>query len=139
MACSGNLMSDIIGRLRPVDTDSRRFLRQSQLATLALGVFALLLASTMTNVLDLMLYSYAFMVSGLLVPIIGALFWRRASSTGALAAMLLGGSTTVALELLPVSLPFGLDGNVFGIAVSAAVFVALSLLLPDRTGATEGS
>jgi len=79
-----------------------------------------------------MLYSYAFMVSGLLVPIIGALFWRRSSNAGALWAMLVGGGTTVTLELLPIRLPLGLDGNVFGIAASAVTFVAMSYLVPGE-------
>ncbi len=139
MASSGNVVSDIVGRLRRVDPDSRGFLRLSQLATLALGVLALLLAASMTNVLDLMLYSYAFMVSGLLVPIIGALFWSRGSSAGAIGAMVLGGATTVVLELAPWPLPLGLDGNVFGITVSAVAYVALSLLRPSGPGASAGT
>jgi len=134
MACSGNLVTDIVGRLRRIDVESTNFLRMSQGATLALGVFALLLAASMTNVLDLMLYSYAFMVSGLLVPVIGALFWRRSTPAGAMAAMILGGGTTVALELLTDRLPLGLDGNVFGIAVSAVAFVAVSLLANGTNG-----
>lgn len=135
MASSGNVVSDIIGRFRRVDPDSRGFLRLSQLATLVLGVLALLLAASMTNVLDLMLYSYAFMVSGLLVPIIGVLFWSRGSNAGALGAMVLGGGTTVALELARWPLPLGLDGNVFGITVSAVAYVALSLLRPSGRAA----
>ena len=114
-------------------------LRLSQLATLGLGVASLLLAATMTNVLELMLYSYAFMVSGLFVPIIGGLFWRRASAAGALGAMVLGGGTTVVLELLPGRLPLGLDGNVFGITVSAVAFVVLSLALPTRAAPAAGA
>jgi SSS family solute:Na+ symporter len=132
MASSGNVVSDIIGRFRPMNPDSPRFLRVSQLATLILGAFSLLLAMTMTNVLDLMLYSYAFMVSGLLVPIIGALFWSRATSAGAMAAMILGGGTTVVLEVAGSQLPLGLDGNVFGITVSAVAFIGLSLVLGGR-------
>jgi SSS family solute:Na+ symporter len=34
----------------------------------------------MQNVLELMLYSYAFMVSGLFVPVIGALFGKKSST-----------------------------------------------------------
>jgi len=130
MACSGNVVNDILGHFRGANRRRERSLRLSQLTTLGLGILALLLASSMTNVLNLMLYSYAFMVSGLLVPIIGALFWRRSSNAGALWAMLVGGGTTVVLELLPVRLPLGLDGNVFGIAASAVAFVALSYLVP---------
>lgn len=132
MAASGNVVSDIIGYFKDVDHDSDTFLRFSQVTTLVIGAGALLVATTMTNVLDLMLYSYAFMVSGLFVPIIGALYWEKSSSAGAIAAMILGGATTVGLELWLESLPAGLDANVFGIGVSALVFITVSLLFPDE-------
>lgn len=132
MAASGNVVSDIIGNLKDVDHHSDTFLRFSQITTLVIGGLALLLATTMTNVLDLMLYSYAFMVSGLFVPIIGALYWDKSSSTGAITAMIFGGATTVSLELFVENLPAGLDANVFGITVSAVMFVATSLAFPDK-------
>ena len=141
MACSGNVVADIIGHFRPADRESKRFLRFSQWATLILGILAMLLAATMTNVLQLMLYSYAFMVSGLLVPMIGALFWRRSSNAGAFSAMVVGGATTVVLESLVSQLPLGLDGNVFGIAASAVTFVVVSYLVPgapNLAGQTAG-
>jgi SSS family solute:Na+ symporter len=72
------------------------------------------------------------MVSGLFVPIIGALYWDKSSSVGAIAAMIFGGSTTVGLGLLMESLPAGLDANVFGISVSAVIFVVVSLAFPDQ-------
>ena len=131
MAASGNVVSDIIGYFKDIDHDSDTFLRFSQITTLVIGTFALLIATTMTNVLDLMLYSYAFMVSGLFVPIIGALYWEKSSGIGAIAAMIFGGSTTVSLEVFMENLPAGLDANVFGITVSAIVFIAVSLAFPD--------
>lgn len=132
MAASGNVVSDIIGYFKDVDHESDTFLRFSQITTLIIGTLALLLATTMTNVLNLMLYSYAFMVSGLFVPIIGALYWEKSSSIGAIAAMVLGGSTTVSLELFVENLPAGLDANVFGITASAVTFVIISLAYPDE-------
>lgn len=137
MAASGNVVSDIIGYFKEIDHDSARFLRFSQIMTLAIGIAALLIATTMTNVLNLMLYSYAFMVSGLFVPIIGALYWQKSSNTGAMAAMILGGGTTVFLELFIQQLPAGLDANVFGIAVSAVAFIMLSLAFPDKQKKTR--
>ena len=132
MAASGNVVSDIIGYFKEVDHDSDTFLRFSQITTLVIGVVALLIATTMNNVLQLMLKSYAFMVSGLFVPIIGALFWKKSSSVGAIAAMILGGATTVSLGIFMDELPAGLDANVFGIATSLVVFVGLSLAFPDE-------
>ncbi len=127
MAASGNVVTDILGRF----TRKKNVLRISQIVTFIIGALALLLAMQMRNVLELMLLSYAFMVSGLFVPVIGALYWRRSTATGAFWAMLLGGSTTTALVLSEYDLPFGLDANVAGISVSAIVFVGLSLLTFD--------
>jgi SSS family solute:Na+ symporter len=107
-------------------------LQISQIVTLAVGVFAILLASQMQNVLELMLYSYAFMVSGLFVPVLGALFWEKSNSIAAFWSMLLGGSTTIGLILsnnkLPLNyaLPAHLDANIFGISVSLLTFIVLS-------------
>ncbi len=131
MAASGNLVTDIMGPLFGFRKEGVKQLRLSQLVTLVIGVLALLIASGMQNVLELMLYSYAFMVSGLLVPVIGALFWRRSSPLAALWAMLLGGGSTLLLILLDHRLPLGLDPNVYGIAVSATTFTAISFIHPS--------
>ena len=135
MAASGNVVSDIIGYFTEVDHESDTFLRFSQITTLMIGGAALVISLKMTNVLELMLYSYAFMVSGLFVPIVGAFYWDQSSSVGALGAMILGGATTVTLEVLVDKLPAGLDANVFGITVSAIAFIALSLAFPERKAA----
>lgn len=105
MASSGNIVTDVISHFRKIDPDAPSTLRLSQLITLLVGAFALWLATMMTNVLDLMLYSYAFMVSGLFVPLLGALFWRRKSSIAAFWAMLMGGVITVLLQVSIMSGP----------------------------------
>ncbi len=121
MAASGNLITDVLNFFRK--GERKNPIRQSQLITLAIGVVAIGLATVMQSVLDLMLYSYAFMVSGLLVPVIGTLVCKKPSPTAALAAMILGGSTTLALILSGVNLPFKLDANFYGITVSAVTFI----------------
>ena len=135
MAASGNVVTDVIGHFRPLEERPKTFLRASQGTTLALGVLALVLASLMTSVLDLMLYSYAFMVSGLLVPLLAAIFGDSRSGAAALAAMLVGGAVTIGLGLAFEALPLGLDANVFGIAASALSFAAVAGM-ERRRGAT---
>ncbi|MEX0823765.1 MAG: sodium:solute symporter family protein [Balneolaceae bacterium] len=132
MASSGNVVTDIIGRFTPFDPDSPKFVRISQVVTLVIGAFALILAASMTNVLNLMLDSYAFMVSGLFVPVIGALFWKNSTPAGAMTAMIVGGSTTIFLRYSEISLPFELDPNVFGITASAISFIIVSLLTEKK-------
>lgn len=70
-----------------------------------------------------MLYSYAFMVSGLLVPVLGTLIFKKPNPLAALLAMVLGGTTTLVLILLDFKLPLGLDANFFGISISAITFL----------------
>ena len=77
-------------------------IRLSQIITLILGTFAVLLAARMTNVLDLMLYSYAFMVSGLFIPVLGALYLKRRAPLAAFVSMILGGGTTIILIILGI-------------------------------------
>jgi SSS family solute:Na+ symporter len=127
MAASGNVTTDILDRIFPRDRGEKATLRVSQIVTLVIGVLALLLATLMQNVLELMLLSYAFMVSGLFVPVIGALFWERSTPQAAFWAMLLGGGTTTGLVIADLPLPFGLDANIFGITVSALTLIAVSL------------
>jgi SSS family solute:Na+ symporter len=86
----------------------------------------------MQNVLELMLLSYAFMVSGLFVPLLGALFWKKGTSEAAFWAMLLGGGTTTFLVLSNIKLPWGLDANIGGILLSAIVFISLSYIFPKE-------
>ncbi|WP_299453644.1 sodium:solute symporter [uncultured Microscilla sp.] len=128
MAASGNVVTDILGRF--FNFSDQKMLRVSQLATLAIGALALFLATFIQNVLSLMLYSYSFMVSGLFVPLLGALYWRKSHPTAAIWAMLLGGITTVILSILVsgkyFSLPLGLDANIFGISMSLITFITLS-------------
>ncbi|KUG24896.1 putative sodium-solute symporter [hydrocarbon metagenome] len=139
MAASGNFVTDILDRFINISGNHKRFLRTSQIMTLVLGVFALLLATNMQNVLELMLYSYAFMVSGLFVPVIGAFYWKRSSSIAAFWAMLLGGGTTITLIVASVKLPFNLDANIFGITMSLLVFVVLSYIFPSKEFIVKGN
>lgn len=123
MAASGNFTTDIL----KLSSKNPKGIKYSQLATLAIGILAIILATMMQNVLDLMLYSYAFMVSGLFVPILGTMFLKNPSSKAALYSMLFGGGTTLFLILSKMHLPFGLDANIFGISLSAIVFMYIQL------------
>ncbi|MFP4664956.1 MAG: sodium:solute symporter [Bacteroidales bacterium] len=131
MAASGNLLSDIGMKLFKVDLKGKKLLRASQLVTLLIGVLAILIALNLQNVLELMLYSYAFMVSGLFIPVLVALIYKKPNASAAIVAMLGGGSMTVALTFFE-KLPFGLDANVFGLIFSAILYFSLHYILKSK-------
>jgi len=131
IASSANWVNDIIDQFGP-RLSTRGFMRLSQGVTLVVGILALLLASAFDTVLDLILHAYAFMVSGLLVPTLGAYFWKRSRSEGALTSMAGGGGLTLYLTFAETSLPWGLDPSLFGIALSLVLFVGVSLLCSGK-------
>lgn len=123
MAASGNFKTDILAFFKAEKEGSH--VRSSQIITLVIGVLAIFLATMMQSVLDLMLYSYAFMVSGLLIPVLGTLIYKKPSARAAMFSMILGGGLTLFLIILDKPLPMGLDPNFYGICVAAISFVLL--------------
>lgn len=130
MASSGNIITDILKKFFNITI--RKELKLSQLITLLTGLGAVLVAGFMTNVLELMLMSYAFLVSGLFIPLVGALYWRKASATGAMAAMITGGVVTSILMTFGSTLPFDLDANIFGLTSAFFVFIIMSYVFPKQ-------
>jgi SSS family solute:Na+ symporter len=127
MAASGSFVADLL-KLK----GEKNILRFSQLTTLGLGVVSIILASVFTNVLTIMLYSYSFMVSGLLIPLLAALFFNKRHPIAAVASMIIGGSVTIGLSLQSaITMPFNLDHNIGGILASLLVFAGVSLV--DRS------
>ncbi len=144
VAASGNMTTDIIEKLFNIDTDKISMIRLSQIVTLGLGILAFLLAAVFDTVLQIMLYSYAFMISALLVPIIGGLYWKKSTNSGAWWSMLTGGVLTLGLTLLSdedlpfevpvqITMPYGLDPIIYGITASALVFIVVSLYQNSKT------
>jgi SSS family solute:Na+ symporter len=125
------MLTDILLKFFPGLESHPRVLIFTQVLTLLLGSLAIFLAANMQNVLELMLYSYAFMVSGLFVPLMAAMFFRQTNWLAALASMISGGSTTIILTSIDAKLPFGLDANIFGISMSLLIFILISLFFKN--------
>ena len=59
--------------------------------------------------------------------IIGAFFWKRGTSAGVLSSVIVGGLVVLALEFTTYK-PFGLGSGVWGLVVSAVLFIGVSLM-----------
>ena len=95
---ASGLVRDLYQRfLRPGASD-RELARASYAATIGVGVVVMVAALRPPEFLQLIIvFASAGMASAFLVPAAMGAFWRRASAPGALAAMLTGSGTTVAL------------------------------------------
>ena len=117
MAASGNVITDILKK-----HNHGKIMLFSQLTTLLLGIMALYISLKVPNVLQLMLHSYSFMVSGLFIPVLAGIFLKNRSTSGAFWSMIIGGGTTLFLIISGWELPLDLDANIFGITIAAFVY-----------------
>lgn len=110
------------------------YARLAVAVSLVLGVGVALKAR---GILDtIIIFNYPYMGS-MLVPLLGGLLWSRATTTGAFAAMFVGGTIGVAAFAAGVPGPFQGAFNIdlallIAFAVSAVVFVAVSLATSSR-------
>lgn len=106
----------------------------SRLATLLVGVAVLVISVIVSDVVGALTVAYNLLVGALFVPIIGALFWKRATGVGALASMLVGGVVVVGLMVSQ-----GLLANspiYVGLLTSLITFVVVSLFTPQTSPET---
>ena len=126
MAASGNFVGDLAARLFPRVRSDRAQMRLSMAVTAAVGVLAVLLASSYRSVLDAILYAYAFMVSGLLVPTLGVFYIRRGGGAAAMASMLVGGGAALTLILGGWELPLGLDAACCALPLALLTYLGVA-------------
>ncbi len=121
--------------LRP-DASEQTLVRVARIATLVLGVLGIALAYLVPNVLDLMLYAYTFGAAGLFFPMLGLLFWPRATAKGAFWSMLGGGGSAVAWAL--AGEPFGVQASYAGWVIGLPLLVVVSLLTEHSADENPG-
>jgi solute:Na+ symporter, SSS family len=117
---------DVYPRAEP-GTGDRRELLVGKVVILMVIAAASAFASLRLDLISLLSVASS---AGLLVivpTIVGAFFWRRATAAGALASVIGGTATVLALALTGARL-FGLPGPVVSLAVATGLFVAVSLV-----------
>ena len=100
--------------------------RLSRIFTLIVGTAVLVISLLVKDVVGALTVAYDLLSGALFVPIVGALFWRRATGAGALASMVAGGIVVVVLMLTRGLLSN--DPIIYGMLVSLLAFVGVSLL-----------
>ena len=147
-ACGSVAVEDGIRPFAPGLTDyQQRFLMR--LLIVAAGALAYFFAITGAQSLVVLLLTAYGIIAQLLPPIIAAMYWRRATTAGAIAGLLAGSATAVFFYLYPGLAPLDLHEGILGILVHLPVLVIVSLLTPAQasdhseafvgTGAEVGS
>ncbi|MBJ9978288.1 sodium:solute symporter [Pseudomonas sp. S75] len=123
LAASTTLTEDLLPRLRGGKQSS---LGLNRLFTLLTGLLMLGIALVVDDVIAALTLAYNLLVGGMLIPLIGAIFWKRATTSGALASMSLGFATALLFMFRD-----GLEANspiYYSLAVGLVSFIVVSLM-----------
>jgi SSS family solute:Na+ symporter len=138
IGCSTVTSTDLLGVLwRRPGWQRLSAVTQNRLTTLVLGLLAIGIATAVNDVVGALTVAYNLLVGGLLVAIVGALFWRRGTTQGAVASIAAGSVVAVAAMVVE-----GLEANgpiFYGLAASLVVYVVVSLLTPPTRDDLLGS
>lgn len=118
------LRKDVYARETPEEKDKRR-MRTTRITMVFVGLFAMLVAVALQDVLVALDVSYAVLSGALFFPIILALFWKKATPHAAIIAIL-GGSLAVFGGMAIFGLT-AIEPIAIGLVVSAVLMVAVSL------------
>ncbi|MFC5695688.1 sodium:solute symporter [Pseudomonas sp. GCM10022186] len=123
LAASTTISEDLLPKLRGGKESS---LGMSRMLTLLTGLVVLVIALIVNDVLGALTLAYNLLVGGMLIPLLGAIYWKRATTAGAIASMGLGCITALVFMFTD-----GLEANTpiyYSLAVGLASFVVVSLL-----------
>jgi solute:Na+ symporter, SSS family len=127
-----SLSQDLYKRfLRPA-ADDRRVLLVARLASLAGGAGAVVLALLLETVQSALAIFYALLGVSLLMPVVGGLFLGRARAPEALASIVAGNLTLLAVRFGPPRLLASTDPTVAGLMASAVAFAVIYALRRRR-------
>ncbi|MDH4607209.1 sodium:solute symporter [Pseudomonas sp. BN102] len=131
LAASTTISEDLLPKLRGGKEST---LGMSRLFTLLTGIAVLVIALIVNDVLGALTLAYNLLVGGMLIPLLGAIYWKRATTAGAIASMSLGCITALVFMFTD-----GLEANTpiyYSLAVGLVSFVVVSLLSrrPEAAG-----
>lgn len=116
-------------------TDTKSQMRYSKIATIGVTLVALFIALRIRSILDVSWIASDIITTGIFVPLVLGFFWRRGTSTGAVASMVSGGIYCGynLLISLGISLPTLWESQstaqvLIGIGLSLVVYIGTSLL-----------
>ena len=132
LASVGNLVNDIYQKYINPGASDNRVLHISRITTIVIGASSIIIAMAVPKVLDSILLAYSFMVSGLFVPTLAGLLWKRVSSIAAFLSMLGGGFSALLLNVVPSINPLD-EPILVALPLSAAILVLATIAWPDNS------
>lgn len=124
-ASASVVVEDGVNRFIPLDERTQRALMRVLVVIIGAAAYALALDPG-SSLVQLLASAYGI-VSQLAPPVVAGLYWRRATTAGVAAGLVVGWSTAAFFFLNPALKPFGMHEGILALLVHVPVLVAVSL------------
>lgn len=139
LAIANALSHDLYGKILDPKASTTKRLIVARILLVAVGIFAAWIASQrLTGILGGVIWAFSFAASGLFVPLVLGVWWKRANKQGALAGIISGFlSGSIYLYYLkgmggtPILSLDHLRFGIVGMFVCAITMVVVSLMTPE--------
>jgi len=137
LSAASNIAFDLFARFGGDRIGDRGTLIVQRTSVVAIALVAIGLGLYFPTVLDLQMYSYTIYGAAMTPAVFAVLFWRRATTAGAVAALVVGAAATVGWEL--AGAPGDLNGVIVALPAAVAALVGVSLLTKAPSAERESS
>ncbi|WP_404458836.1 sodium:solute symporter [Oceanobacillus kapialis] len=121
-----NISKDIYQGWISPNASSQKVLNVSRISVGAMALGGLLVALLITDIIAIYTYALSLSAITMVVPVLAAMFWKRATKAGMIASVI--GSLVVAVAWSLLRKPFGLHEIIPGMLASFTILVVVSLL-----------
>lgn len=136
-----NFTKNVVQRFLKPDMSERQVLVSARLFTVLFGIAAYLLIQSFQSVLEMSRYAYTVYGAGITPAVLAAFLWRRVTTAGGVASILLGTGVTVGWEMATQQAggpPLGIPTFYPAIVASVGALVLVSLMTQREPEAKWG-
>jgi SSS family solute:Na+ symporter len=133
--------NDIYKQYIKKDASDRQVMRVTQITMAVVGVFSLIVALNATNIITLLMFAFTLRAAGAFFPYVVGHYWKKSSTAGAIASLLVGSVVSVIYErkLIPGLGFFGWEQQAVipGLVCALIVYIAFTVIFPSKRGTVD--
>ena len=112
------------------DADNKNVMKVTKITMAIIGLLAYLFALFNTgSIINVLMFAFSLRAAGAFFPYVIGLYWKKASSAGTIASLILGSVVLILLEQTGLE-PLGLDPILWALPISLISFIGVSKLMP---------
>jgi SSS family solute:Na+ symporter len=133
--------NDIYKQFVRNDAPDREIMQVTQASMIIAGSFSLIVAMNAASIIDLLMFSFTLRAAGAFFPYVIGRYWKKSSTAGAIASLVVGSIVSVIFEWKLISglTFFGWERQTVipGLVCALIAYVVFTLIRPSKRNSTD--